>query len=285
VVVLVLVALAVVSVPAQEPAKQMTFADKRDRDPMVSPDGKHLAFASNRAGNFDIYLLSFGEAGVRQLTQSEKDDRFPAWSRDGKNLLFTSKRTGKGDIYEMPVDGGSGYLQLTSHPGMDSHPSYTRSGNGLLFTTSPKRTLKIRTQSTVVIAEDKMRANNVRVLADGDDACFSPDGNSVVFVSNRTKNNDIWLMSADGGLQTQLTTDEKDDENPRFSPNGKRIVFASKRTGNFDIWVMNVDGSDKRQLTTSEADETQPCWSSGDYIYFTRDVGDFGSNIFRIPAP
>ena len=52
----------------QEAAKQITFSDRHDADPIVSPDGKYMAFSSDRTGNFDIYLLTFGEAGVGIFT-------------------------------------------------------------------------------------------------------------------------------------------------------------------------------------------------------------------------
>lgn len=282
---LALISLLAAPTFAQEAPKQVTFGEKRDMDPMVSPDGSHLAFASDRTGHFNIFLVTFGKAGELQLTQSNKDDRYPNWSPDTRRIVFCSKRTGNGDIYEMSCDGSSGYLQLTDRVDLDEYPCYEAKRQGMIFASTPKRGLRLRPKMSVVFAKDKGQANNTVVLADGDEPRFSPDGTKIVFVSRRTKNNDIWLMNDDGGLQTQLTTDRKDDENPDFSPDGRKIVFASNRTGNFDIWVMDADGGNQRQLTTAPEDETQPSWSSGGYIYYTRRMGDRKSNIFRIKAP
>jgi len=273
------------SVLAQEPARQITSGEKHDCDPAVSPDGKHLAFSSNRTGNYDIYLLTFGESGFVQMTQSEKDDGDPSWSPNNKKIVFASRRTGKGDLYEMAIDGSSGYLQLTDRPDLEMSPSYTKSGDGLLFVTAPKKRIQLNVNTSIVLAADKGAANNARVLSEGEQPRFSPDGKKVVFVSERTKNKDIWIMDGDGGSPTQLTTSGKDDKDPCFSPSGKQIVFASKRTGNYDIWVMNADGGDERQLTGGPADETQPCWSSGGYIYYTLELSQTNSNIYRIQAP
>ncbi|NIA16153.1 MAG: hypothetical protein GWP08_18990 [Nitrospiraceae bacterium] len=272
-------------VGAQEMPKQITFGAKRDMDPMVSPNGNHLAFASNRTGKFDIFMLTFGKSGVFQLTQSNKDDRYPSWSPDSRKIVFSSKRTGRGDLYEMAYDGSAGYLQLTDRQDLDEYPSYTSNGQGLLYATAPKKALRVRPKMKVVVADEKGRANSVRPLAEGDEPRLAPNGRRIVFVSRRTKNNDIWLMERDGASQMQLTTDQKDDETPCFSPDSREIVFASNRTGNFDIWVMDADGSNQRQLTSNPADEKQPCWSSGGYIYFTRKTGEMSSNIFRIEAP
>lgn len=270
--------------PASE--VQITDGAKQDMDPAVSPDGTRLAFASNRTGSFCIYLVTFGQHGVVQLTQSNKDDRNPAWSPDGTTLIFDSKRTGRGDLYEVSAGGRSGFLQLTDREDIEAFPAYTRDGQGIIYATQPYRAIRVRSNYSVVLAEDKGRANNPRLLADdAEQPRFSPDGSQVVFVSRRTKNKDIWIMSAGGGMQTQLTTDRKDDDNPCFSPDGTQIVFSSERTGNADIWVMNADGTNLRQLTSNPAHERQPVWSKGGYIYFTREASSSQSNIFRIPAP
>lgn len=280
-----LVGTLCVAALAQEGPKQITFGDKRDLDPVVSPDGDHLAFASNRTGSFDIFMLTFGKTGVFQLTQSTKDDRYPSWSPDSKKIVFYSNRTGKGDVYEMARDGSSGFLQLTDRTDLEEYPSCAPYGGGLLLARGPKKAFQLRPKMQVVLADEKGRANNARPLADGDEPRFAPNGKKIVFVSRRTKNNDVWLMNTDGTQQMQLTTDPKDDENPVFSPDGDGIVFSSNRTGNFDIWVMDADGGNQRQLTTHPADEKQPCWSVGGYIYYTRHEGETKSNIFRIDAP
>lgn len=264
---------------------QITFGEARDVDPCVSPNGDHLLFSSDRTKNFDLYKLTFGASGVAQLTQTKEDDRHPAWSPDNARVLFTSRRTGNGDLFEMAADGSSGFLQLTDSENVEEAPSYGPKGSGFLFASAPKKLVQLRPKKEVVYASGKAEITAPTVLAEGDTPRFSPDGSHVVFVSRRTKNNDIWVMKVDGGLQTQLSTDPKDDENPCYSPDGKFIVFASKRTGNFDIWVMNSDGTNPRQLTTGQADETQPFWSSGGYLYFSRSLSPTQANIFRIKAP
>ena len=268
----------------QEAPKQMTFGSHRDMDPMVAPDGNSFAFSSDRTGDFSIFVYKYSDRGTYQMTQSVSDDRYPSWSPDCKRLLFTSDRTGSGDIYEMATDGSTGYLQLTELKNLEEYASYHPKGKSMVFARSSKRGL-VRRQMNVVTVNLGPGAHTPRVLAEGDEPRFSPDGNKIVFVSRRTKNNDIWLMNADGTEQMQLTPHPDDDENPSFSPDGKQIVFASERTGQFNIYCINTDGSDMRQLTSNPADETQPCWSKGGYIYYTRKTGDFMSGIFRIPAP
>lgn len=280
----VFLTLGCVAATAQEEV-QITFGDKRDIDPVVSPDGNHLVFASNRTGSFNIYLLTFGKSGFVQLTQGKKDDRYPSWTPDSKTVMFNSERTGNDNLYEMAADGSAGFLQLTDASDVEEFGSYAPKNGGMIYVRSPKKRVQFKKQNSIVYAASRTQANTPQVLSEGFEPRFSPDGSKVVFVSNRTKNSDIWLMNLDGTMPTQLTTDPKDDTNPCFSPDGKYIVFASKRTGNFDLWVMQADGSNPRQLTTSPADETQPFWSMGGYIYFVRAGSASQSNIFRIKAP
>jgi len=269
---------------AQEDRTQITTGTYRDVDPMISPDGNSLAFASNRTGHFNIFVFSYKTSGTLQLTQSDKDDRYPNWSADGRKVVFGSSRTGKGDIYETSNDGSSGFLQLTDAPLLEEYPNYPSDRRGLLY--ARDSTKSGFTQKMQVILSDSLPAStNAVVLAEGDQPRFSPNGSRIVFVSHRTKNDDIWTMTREGSSQTQLTTDDKDDTDPFYSPNGSKIVFSSKRTGNYDIWVMDSDGGNQRQLTFDQADEIQPCWSVGGYIYYTHKVSEAASNIYRIKAP
>lgn len=269
---------------AQEDLLQMTTGAQKDLDPMISPDGHMLAFSSNRTGDFNIFVYDYRKSGFFQLTESPKDDRHPNWSADSNRIVFTSRRTGNGDIFELDANTRSGNLQLTELEDLEEYPSYAPKGQGLLFARAAKRKL-LRREMNIVFMSPVAGGGPGRILAEGDEPRFSPDGEKIVFVSRRTKNNDIWLMNTDGSLQTQLTTSPKEDVSPCFSPDGKHIVFASNRTGNYDIYIMDADGGNVRQVTSHPADETQPCWSREDYIYFVRKMDEKTSNIWRMRAP
>lgn len=93
------------------------------------------------------------------------------------------------------------------------------------------------------------------------DPVWSPDGQSIVFVSNHTGNDEIWIMNQDGGNQRQLTyNDWPWDKHPSFSPDGKQIVFYTNRSGNRQVWVMNSDGSNQVNISNNSADEWEPTW-------------------------
>jgi TolB protein len=83
--------------------KKLTDGEFLDAWPTWRPDGKQIAFASNRSGNSDIWLMNANGSGLVNLTNNEAQDTSPAWSPDGKNLAFVSTRDGGSDIYVIEV--------------------------------------------------------------------------------------------------------------------------------------------------------------------------------------
>jgi dipeptidyl aminopeptidase/acylaminoacyl peptidase len=102
---------------------------------------------------------------------------------------------------------------------------------------------------------------------------WSPDGQQIVFWTNRTGTEQIWAMDADGTNEHPLTTGPCDFK-PDWSPGGDRIVFQSCRDGDDDIYVMNVDGSGQTRLTDNAVPDTSPAWSAdGQKIAFASNPG------------
>jgi Tol biopolymer transport system component len=78
--------------------------------PLYSPDGKKLAFASNRTGNGDIYILDLTSGEVRRLTFDDGNEQLDAWSRDSAWIYFSSNArdiAGMNDIYRVASTGGT----------------------------------------------------------------------------------------------------------------------------------------------------------------------------------
>ena len=84
---------------------------------------------------------------------------------------------------------------------------------------------------------------------------------TIAFRSNRTGNNEIYVMNGDGNDLINLTNDPSDDDLPAWSPDGTRIAFCSLRDGNYEIYVMNANGSDQTNLSANSSGECAPSWS------------------------
>ena len=100
---------------------------------------------------------------------------------------------------------------------------------------------------------------------------WSTDGRTIVFVSWRDGNGEVYVMDADGSGHRNLTQHPAKDVRPAWSPDGRTIAFVSQRNGTSDVYVMNPDGSGKRNLTRDRASDDYPTWSpDGRKIAFLR---------------
>ena len=85
--------------------RRLTNSAGFDGYPSWSPDGGHIAFASPRDGNHEIYVMGSDGSNPRRLTNSAGDDRLPSWSPDGGHIAFASDRDGDSEIYVIGSDG------------------------------------------------------------------------------------------------------------------------------------------------------------------------------------
>jgi eukaryotic-like serine/threonine-protein kinase len=87
---------------------------------------------------------------------------------------------------------------------------------------------------------------------------FAPEGEWVVFSSNRSGNLDLWAISARTGVVRSITDDPADDWDPAFSPDGRSLLWSSNRSGNLEIWASNPDGTGAHQVTHDGEDAQNP---------------------------
>jgi Tol biopolymer transport system component len=99
-------------------ATRLTDHPERDTQPAFSPDGRQIAFASNRDGNWNLFAMDTGGGNVARWTGDTADDEQPAWSPDGGRIVFMSRRDGDWDIYVMASGGGKA-TRLTENPADD----------------------------------------------------------------------------------------------------------------------------------------------------------------------
>ena len=87
---------------------------------------------------------------------------------------------------------------------------------------------------------------------------YTPDGEQILFTSNRGANLDVWRVSRHGGAIQRLTDDPADDWDPSLSADGKTLLFSSNRTGNLEVWMADADGAHARQVTHDGVDAENP---------------------------
>jgi TolB protein len=100
----------------------------------------------------------------------------------------------------------------------------------------------------------------------------------IVFTSDRTGNQEVWISDLDGSNQIQLTFDPGYDGYPRLSPNGEKILFISNRDGVSNAWMMNIDGTDQYKISETLISNHGGAWSpDGKRIATSYQYGGAGS--------
>jgi hypothetical protein len=103
--------------------RRLTTSAGSDVSPSWSPDGKTIAFASDREGSYEIYVMSPDGSSLTRLTRNLDTDLDPAWSPNGSQIAFTTNRDGNNEIYAMAADGGS-QTRLTTNAAEDTTPDW-----------------------------------------------------------------------------------------------------------------------------------------------------------------
>ncbi len=255
-----------------------SFGDKR---PAFAPDGKTLAFARSTSSNVDnLFLVTLdGSQPERQLT----DNRGPifdlAWLPTGLSpaglsedaaLLFTMTTDGKTGLWRITAIGGAPE-RVTTLEGEAYDLALARlPASGLLAYTRHTQTGNIW---RLALDGAQVKTEPVRFIASSrrdERPQYSPDGQHIAFMSERSGNWEIWLCDATGRNATQLTNFNGPlAGSPRWSPDSQWIVFDARPAGQSDLFVISVNGGQPRQLTTDPAAETVPSWSrDGQWIFF-----------------
>ncbi len=174
--------------------RRLTNNPDIDSHPSWSPDGKRIAFSSDRKGdfaNYEIYVMDADGGNQQRLTENLFDDRSPSWSPDGKQIAFSAQREGHFadkwgltyEIYVMDADGGN-EQRLTENAVYEGQPSWSR------------------------------------------------DGKRIAFVSDRDGNLEIYVMDADGGNPQNLSNNPDGNYGPAWlnspfsvSPAGKKSTM------------------------------------------------------------
>lgn len=224
--------------------QRLTVNKARDAYPRFSPDGKWIAFSSDRNGNLDVFIIPASGGTAKQLTSHSADDTVLGWTPDGKGVLFSSQRGedfGMARLYVVSVDGG---MPWRAGPDMGNTASFSPDGNRIAY--NPKGQVYWRkyyrgAYATDVWIED-ISAKKFTQLTDFDGLdswpMWSRDGD-IYFVSDRDGNGltNIWRISDKGGKADKVTSFRTGDVRfPSISADGRTIVFEH----DFGIWKLDT---------------------------------------------
>jgi Tol biopolymer transport system component len=196
-----------------------------DWNPVWSPDGRYLYFASDRGGSMNLWRIPIEESTGQVLGTAEpvttpsSNSAFLSFAANGHSLVYVQTII----RYNLQKVGFDPRAEKLTGP-----PEWITQGS------------KPATHPDI-----------------------SPDGQWIVYGALGDQQEDLHIIKMDGTGTRQLTNDLAKDRAPQWSRDGKRILFLSDRSGRYEAWIINSDGTGMRQLTWTTGLQVQrPIWSA-----------------------
>ena len=212
-------------VPAQGgTAVQLTTQTSYEANPVWSPDGEQIAFASDRNGNFDLFIMSADGGAARRLTYHSASEIPSTFTPDGKYVLFSASiqdpatsalfpTSAMTELYRVPVEGGN-TEQVLGTPA--EWVCFDKAGSNFLYQDRKG-------------FEDEWRKHHTSSIA-----------------------RDIWLYDTQTGEHTNLTNRDGEDRNPVYAPDGKSVYFLSERNGgSFNVYSFPLNAPQQVKPVTT----------------------------------
>ncbi|MBR4094172.1 MAG: PD40 domain-containing protein, partial [Bacteroidales bacterium] len=207
-------------------ARQLTSNTAYDYSPIWSPDGKEIAFASDRRGNFDIYTVPAEGGNPKRITTHSASETPWSYTPDGKKIVFSAKIQDPASSVLFPKSSMT-ELYTVSREGGRAEQILATPAEEVSFLGSDKK----------FVYQDKKGGENIWRKH---------------HTSSITR--DIWLYN--DGKHTKLTTFEGEDRFPCASPDGSTIYYLSEREGNFNVYSFPL--SNPAQITRITNHKTHP---------------------------
>jgi Tol biopolymer transport system component len=179
--------------PSESPPRVAISSTRQDGNPQLSPDGRRVAFASNRSGEVEIWVTDPDGANALQLTaMNAAATGSPRWSPDGESVAFNSNRDGHWDLYVVAASGGRP-RRLTDTPSNDSAPSFSSDGRWIYFNSN-------RTGEFQIWKMPATGGRAVQLTHNGGYIGFeSPDGAYLYYTQTLAAASPLWRVRTSGG--------------------------------------------------------------------------------------
>ena len=222
-----------------------------------------IAFASNRTGNWEIWLMDWDGANQRRITSHGTISILPSWAPDNERMVYTSFARGTSDMYIINRRGG-GRTRVNSGLALNTSATFSPVSNDIAFVGSVSGNPDI-----YLIRDD---STNVRRLTSSSSIEstpeWSPSGRQISFTSGRSGSPQIYVMDAEGTNVRRISFEGSWNDDATWSPDGEKIAYTSRVNGRFQIRIANLVTGESR-IVAGEGSNEQPTWSpDGQWIAF-----------------
>lgn len=221
--------------------------------PALSPDGRSVAFISNRDGHYNVYVGLVRGGQLVQITRDAPMKSRPTWSPDGSTLAYAQLNdSGTMDVWEVAALGGSPRKVVLN--GTD--PAWTPDGRSLIYENYGDGQIWI----CGVSGENPRLLVRMKPDEVATELRTSPDGKMVAMAIRSTGGGPIGklgITDLSTGEVRLLTKESATTLSPAWSADNRFIYFASSRGGTLNIWKIGADGNGLRQVTAGAGDDTE----------------------------
>jgi TolB protein len=249
--------------------RQITTDPADDVMPAFGPDGRRIAFASNRYGNWDVFITDTDGAAPMPITDATEDELHPTWSPDGKHVAYCrfGQQSGRWEVWVVDLASNvHQFLEYGLFPQWNPDPAK----NKILFQRARERGSRLFSIWTIDYVDGEAM-HRTEILAAANAAvmhpAWSPDGNRIVFVTvldpdlqeaERPMQSDVWVVNLNGTGKANLTNGQYLNLYPVWSTDGT-VYFLSDRSGIDNIWAVAAGSTTElRGFTDGELAATDP---------------------------
>jgi len=252
-------------------ARRLTSTPAVEEDPQFSPDGKWIAFTSNRGGGNAVYVVSADGGDPRRLTWSPAGESARGWTPDGRRVLFASSRVSAPTAYDklwtIPLDGGPAQM-LPAYMGFRG--SFSPDGKRIVVDRVDRWDVEFRSyrggQNTPLTITDVANASETRLpnerTMDIDPVWV---GETIYFLSDRDWATNVWSFDTRSSQLKQLTQ-FKDADVKTMDARENAIVFEQDGY----LWMMDPVGSPPKKLTITTHGDFP--WATAHWTDVTRSI-------------
>lgn len=201
----------------------LTQNEGRDFMPIWSPDGEKIAFASDRYGNYDVFIMNKDGGELKRLTHHSSSDRPYSFSADGKSVLFSSTRMDNAQSVYFPYRGLP-----------EAYSVSIEGGEPVQITSVPMEEMNVNQKTGKWLYQDKKGYENE----------FRKHHTSSV-------TRDIWLFDPEKDAYSQIINRPGEDRDPVWN-DGKSFFYLSEESGSFNVWKYSIPSQTSEQITFFE---------------------------------